>query len=279
MTFFDHGIRYTEPELTPKIQNLRRHSSWHSLRGRSKVSIEDSYLEAVQHHLRRSEKTSERCLIVSVMGPPGAGKTTLIKRLQENKKTRLAAFYIEDGSANPHLGSGFDTDEDFDADASQRWFLDQYTAFFEGQDRQSQIFLDQDPCAVGLVYSKTFRACGALTEGAYVSQLETLLDIESMMSKISACRKIIAFEARRGAARTLRSRRRKAPGAETHGPQAAGFHGKMKESWEDLKEEGGAAPLVTYNWNFNASLSISSSDNLSVSSRTKFDVPPSSNRL
>lgn len=145
--------------------------------------------------MRGSEKGSEPCLIVSVMGPPGAGKTTLIKRLQEHWKTRLAAFYIEDGSANPYLGSGFDVDEDFDADASQRWFLDQYTAFFEGLDRQSKLFLDQDPSAVGLVYSKTFQACGALTEGAYVSQLETLLDIESMMSKISACRKIVSLEA------------------------------------------------------------------------------------
>ena len=109
--------------------------------------------------------------------------------------TRQAAIYIEDGSANPYLGSGFDADEDFDVEASQRWFLDQYTAFFEGQGRQCQIILDQDPSAVGLVYSKTFHSHGALTEGDYVSQLETLLEIESMMSKLSACRNIIALEA------------------------------------------------------------------------------------
>ena len=42
--------------------------------------------------------------------------------------------------------------------------------------------------------------------------------------------------ARGGAARALRHRRRKAPGAETHGSQAAGFCGKMMGLGEDLKE-------------------------------------------
>ncbi len=189
--------RYSGAGSRSIIQGQRRRLAATALTGDPKVDIESAYLDAVLSHLRQSEnrKNLRLCAIFSVMGPPGAGKTTLIKRLQQSVKAQRAAFYVEDASANPHLTSGFGMGGNFNADRSQCWFLNQYAAFFQGCEGQTKIFLDQDPCAVGLVYSRCLQAINVLTEGSYFNHLKSLLDIERTMSEISACRKIIALDA------------------------------------------------------------------------------------
>ena len=161
------------------------------------MDIESAYLDSVLSQLRASnkEKNSKRCAIFSVMGAPSAGKTTLIKTLQKNIKVQHVAFYVEDASANPYLSYGFGTGRKFNADASQRWFLDQYDTFFQRYMGQSQIFLDQDPSAVGLVYSKCLRDINALTNASYLSHIDALVDFEKRMSEIATGRKIIALDA------------------------------------------------------------------------------------
>ena len=161
------------------------------------MEIENTYLDTVINDLRESNrgKSSGPCRIFSVMGPAGAGKTTLTDKLQQRTKAQGMTFYVENASANPYLTSGVGTGERFNADARQRWFVDQYADFFRGWKGQGKIFLDQDPCAVGLVFSRCLQAINFLTKESYSNHLHSLLHVERTMSEISACRKIIALEA------------------------------------------------------------------------------------
>lgn len=105
-----------------------------------------------------------------ILGPPGAGKTSVVLALSSQNWLKARSVYLEDPQANPHLReiSGRSSAA---FSKSQEWFLRQYADFWDGRGCGALTLIDQDPRAVVLVYSRRFLKTGELTYSAYLRHL------------------------------------------------------------------------------------------------------------
>jgi energy-coupling factor transporter ATP-binding protein EcfA2 len=103
---------------------------------------------------------SKKKTVIFVAGPTGSGKTTLVKSLSHR-----ATAYIEDATRNPYFGA-HSTDA-FDAEASQKWFLDKMAEFLQGH-TAGVLAIDQHPRVVSRLYGAVFSSKGLLSDPALV---------------------------------------------------------------------------------------------------------------
>ena len=126
---------------------------------------------------------TERALyLISIVGPPGAGKTTLVTLLRQRYSTGENEFYIEDISDNPHLVRPNEPSPNLDFGNSQLWFLNSYDAFFSASKNLDRLFVDQDPSAVVAVYSKLLLKRGLLSQTEYDGHFLRAHEVETRIS-------------------------------------------------------------------------------------------------
>lgn len=140
--------------------------------------LEQIYLEkAARNILRfpRKPESAERTRVISIIGPPGAGKTSAARflscHLLENTEV-----YVEDYARNPYFSRA--KTEQSALEESQRWFMDAFRSFLAAA-KPYQLVLDQDPSAVVLVYSAQFQADGQLPDASYTDHLCELITFET----------------------------------------------------------------------------------------------------
>jgi NTP pyrophosphatase (non-canonical NTP hydrolase) len=152
--------------------------------------LEQIYLEKAARNILRfphKPKQTELTRVVSIIGPPGAGKTSAARFLNRHLLANTEV-YVEDYARNPHLAAA--KAEQPARDASQRWFMDEYRSFL-GVAKPPQVVLDQDPSAVVLVYSGQFRDDGQLSDAAYTHHLCELVAFETELESRCEQRSLI----------------------------------------------------------------------------------------
>src|SRR5690242_20129438 len=128
--------------------------------------------------------------ILSICGPSGAGKTTVIKSLAD----RYPVF-IETTNSNPHLEGLLKDSCNFNAAANQRWFLHRIGKHIASANRQLPLILDQDPAAIVLAYSKMFLEEGKIMTSQYTSLVQKLLKIEGTLQDWKCPRTVLFLDA------------------------------------------------------------------------------------
>src|SRR6266850_3095972 len=126
-----------------------------------------------QSRTKANKRINAHSVLLTVCGPSGAGKTTIVERL---KKTYPA--YVEVPEGNNELRSLLQGKEGFDATRNQRWFLEQIMEFVARADPNSPLVLDQDPAAIIFAYSRMFRDQGLIRHREYRLLLKQLERIE-----------------------------------------------------------------------------------------------------
>ena len=128
--------------------------------------------------------------IFIIAGPSGSGKTTAAKWLSQ-----WFPAYLEDASRNPYLASLLTKDKEFDALASQRWFLREMTVWLESADNHKPAVLDQAPAAITEVYAAMFREQGLLGDEELALLRGSLTYIDMLLAKWSGGCKGLFFDA------------------------------------------------------------------------------------
>ena len=143
-------------------------------------STEQAYFDLLSQNLRAGSKFNDALgfPVVSIVGPPGSGKTTSISLLMGFPLPTKARFYRERADRNPFLPTDSQNRGDTNWHESQLWFLHQYKNFMEDRRRSSLAFLDQDACIVTLIYNRRLLEKGLLEQDQYESQLEFAIDLE-----------------------------------------------------------------------------------------------------
>lgn len=150
---------------------------------RSVLSIED-WREVI------SSKRNGNSAILSICGPSGVGKTTVVKTLSEN----FPAF-VETTDGNPHFEALLTRKTEFDAAANQKWFLQRTSQHIAHANPQLPLILDQDPAAIVLAYSRIFLEDDQMTKAQYNSLLERLLKIEGELQNWTSPRTVLFLDA------------------------------------------------------------------------------------
>jgi broad-specificity NMP kinase len=109
--------------------------------------------------------------LVSLVGPPGSGKSSISKALADFAWPGGVAAHEERADLNPYFEDGRSPKDD-ELDASQNWFLAQYESKL--RDAKSTLILDQHPIAVVLAYSRAFCDQGLISIQSYSVQAERL---------------------------------------------------------------------------------------------------------
>lgn len=135
-------------------------------------------------------KNSGSIPVLTICGPSGVGKTTIIKNLSE-----IYPVFIETTKGNPHLKSLMAGRTDFNATANQEWFLRRIGRHIGRASSRSPLILDQDPAAIVLAYSRMFLEDGKITEEQYSSLLERLLKIEEKLHDWKCPRTVLFLDA------------------------------------------------------------------------------------
>lgn len=150
---------------------------------------------------------AERVPLLTIAGPPGSGKSTIVRALETSFVG--GACYIERFEENPWLDSLDSPAEEFDAERSQRWFLET-AAGFVARAPSAALLLDQDPTAIVLVYGQLLFDRGLITADAFNEHLTALLRLEIDHASRLAGRTVILLDA---SAETLavRCARKKGP--------------------------------------------------------------------
>lgn len=151
--------------------------------------LEVAYLEKMSDNaLRFPPRTQPGAgRVVTVCGPPGAGKTTTVRHLEGQ-----AATYVEEAASNPYLGDG---GKPTSAVASQRWFLDRLAEFIAAAPRGRDLILEQDPAAVVKVYARGFLAEAQIDAPGYRSLLRDLVEVEERLADWRGLRRIVILDA------------------------------------------------------------------------------------
>tara|TARA_R110002110_G_scaffold368869_1_gene578714 strand:+ start:2788 stop:3525 length:738 start_codon:yes stop_codon:yes gene_type:complete len=129
-----------------------------------------------------SAKASRKVCIV--LGPPGAGKSSVVSALSSEDWLSGSARYLERPESNPYLRL-LPTDAEINFSNSQSWFFRQYEEFWEKNQRAHSIIFDQDPRAVVLVYSRHFLKSGAISAPEYEAQLARCVALWKRISQTS----------------------------------------------------------------------------------------------
>jgi NTP pyrophosphatase (non-canonical NTP hydrolase)/deoxyadenosine/deoxycytidine kinase len=143
--------------------------------------LEEIYLERVSENLLRfpcRTHAGQRPPMLSLAGPPGAGKTTVATALSAQAQT-----YVEIVEGNSHLPELAQPGGRFDAAANQHWFLAQLERFVGGLRPENPVAFDQDPAAVVHVYAKFFREEGMISASDYARLLRRLIDLEFQLGR------------------------------------------------------------------------------------------------
>lgn len=136
------------------------------------------------------EKNSKRLPVISICGPSGVGKTTIIQTL-----SKAYPAYVENASENPHLSALLKGSLEFDAAANQRWFLDRISNYIRSAATDKVLILDQDPAAIVFAYANMFLESGKIQTLDYASLQENLLDIEKSLWNWRSPRTVIFLDA------------------------------------------------------------------------------------
>lgn len=128
--------------------------------------------------------------IISVCGPPGSGKTSIVNALI--KKGKFG--YLERYRENPYLEDIQEPSITASFEASQRWFLQHIESYIHSCGTRIS-YIDQDPTAIVLVYSQLLLDRGQISRGAYLSQLQDLLRLESNYGLKLAARPVALLDA------------------------------------------------------------------------------------
>jgi len=149
------------------------------------------YLGKMCRNAHRFWRT-ERGSALSVSGPPGSGKSTVVEAL--GSAFSDDAVYLERFEQNPYLGSLDRPNPDFDAASSQRWFLDAMASFI-AQAPLTTLLLDQDPTAIALVYGQLLFDRQLISPQKFEDHLSALLELEIDEASKLAGRTVILLDA------------------------------------------------------------------------------------
>jgi len=136
------------------------------------------------------EKNEMHSVVLSVCGPSGAGKTTVIKSLSKSYPV-----FIETTKNNPYLNKTLEGKPNFNTAANQRWFLSQIGRHIAKANQELPLVLDQDPAAIVLAYSKMFLENDKMTKLQYDSLINRLLKIEKNLQNWKCPRTVLFLDA------------------------------------------------------------------------------------
>jgi deoxyadenosine/deoxycytidine kinase len=128
--------------------------------------------------------------ILSICGPSGVGKTTIIRALANTYHV-----FTETTDGNPHLNNLLKENNNFNAAANQRWFLDHIGKHISSANQNWPLILDQDPAAIVLAYAKMFVDGGKMKNAQYTALLKRLLKIEESLQNWSCPRTVLFLDA------------------------------------------------------------------------------------
>jgi thymidylate kinase/NTP pyrophosphatase (non-canonical NTP hydrolase) len=138
------------------------------------INPSKAYLEKMCRNAHRFHANS-RPATITIAGPPGSGKTTVASSL--SNVVGAESIYIERPANNPFLDRLDSLSTQFDAGASQGWFL-KTIAKFVHESVAWPLVLDQDPTAIAVVYGGLLHDQGYLTSADYEQHLGALLTLE-----------------------------------------------------------------------------------------------------
>lgn len=156
------------------------------------IALGHAYLTKMCLNAHRFRRRPGAPPMLTVCGPPGSGKSTLVRALSETYGA--AASYVERFEDNPFLDRLDQPPVGFDATASQRWFLDSVSRFVVAADGPPLI-LDQDPTAIVLVYGQLLVDRGEIKPQDYEDDLATLMRLETEQAGKLAGRTLVLLDA------------------------------------------------------------------------------------